>query len=417
MPNPISVQTTPYFESLNQLLKRQGEGVPHLVIDLDRLDHNLNQLKERLPKDTHIRLVAKSLPCEGLLHYIAERLSCQKFMTFHLPFLRQLTQSFPNSELLLGKPLPARAVTRFYEQLSTVNSGFNAEKQLHWLVDTPERLAQYLSIAQKFQQVLNVCIEIDIGLHRGGIQNSTTLDVMLTTIRNHPRFLRFSGFMGYDAHVGKLPKWVEPTQTSYQKSQACYQSFIDYAQSYFPELCTPSLLLNGAGSPTIELHKTATVCNDLSVGSALVKPSHFDLSSLSEYQPASFIASPILKQWSGMMLPGPDWLSRLIGRLQPGARQTLFIYGGNWHAEPVDARLKDNALYGQSANQAILNGPKDMTLHPDDHVFWRPRESEAVFLQFGDILAIRNSEIVERWPVFNPAITSSLAACEFSTTE
>ncbi len=38
-------------------------------------------------------------------------------------------------------------------------------------------------------------------------------------------------------------------------------------------------------------------------------------------------------------------------------------------------------------------------LQPDDHVFLRPRQSEAVLLQFGDLLLFDGERISGSWPV------------------
>ncbi len=38
-------------------------------------------------------------------------------------------------------------------------------------------------------------------------------------------------------------------------------------------------------------------------------------------------------------------------------------------------------------------------LEVDDFIFLRPTQSEAVLLQFGDLVVIRGDEIVDRWPV------------------
>ncbi len=35
----------------------------------------------------------------------------------------------------------------------------------------------------------------------------------------------------------------------------------------------------------------------------------------------------------------------------------------------------------------------------DDHVFLRPTQSEAVMLQFGDLVVVRGGRIVDSWPV------------------
>jgi D-serine deaminase-like pyridoxal phosphate-dependent protein len=34
----------------------------------------------------------------------------------------------------------------------------------------------------------------------------------------------------------------------------------------------------------------------------------------------------------------------------------------------------------------------------------RPTQSEAVLLQFGDLVALRDRKIVERWPVLQPGV-------------
>ena len=56
--------------------------------------------------------------------------------------------------------------------------------------------------------------------------------------------------------------------------------------------------------------------------------------------------------------------------------------------------------YGRSSNQQMLTGPADLALKPDEFVFFRPKQSEAVFLQFGDIAVFEDGAIVDRWPVF-----------------
>ena len=47
----------------------------------------------------------------------------------------------------------------------------------------------------------------------------------------------------------------------------------------------------------------------------------------------------------------------------------------------------------------MVNASDRVNLAVGDFVFLRPRQSEALFLQFGDLLGIRNGAISERWPV------------------
>ena len=71
----------------------------------------------------------------------------------------------------------------------------------------PARLEQYLALAREQNQQLNINIEIDVGLHRGGLTDPQQLDAMIALIEAHPEQLRFSGFMGYDAHVGEIARF------------------------------------------------------------------------------------------------------------------------------------------------------------------------------------------------------------------
>ena len=48
----------------------------------------------------------------------------------------------------------------------------------------------------------------------------------------------------------------------------------------------------------------------------------------------------------------------------------------------------------------MLNGSRDVQLGVGDYVFYRPHQSEFVFLQFGDIAVFDNGKITDSWPVF-----------------
>lgn len=389
-----------YFSGLNRLLRQYGFGRPVMVLDLDRLGRNLGRLTSQLEPRFNLRIVNKSLPCPKLLRHVLEATQTQHQMVFHEPFLRQTVAHFPAAEILMGKPLPLRAAEVFYR--SQLPSAFDPSRQLQWLIDSTERLKQYLHLAQTLEQKLRVNLEIDIGLHRGGFAQPSDLESALHLIGQNPQHLEFSGFMGYDAHVGSLPKWLEAPQTSFAKSQTAYRAFVDYLKLRFAAFYKPDLTFNGAGSPTFTLHKADSPVNDVSVGSALLKPLEFDKPSLVGFEPALFIAAPVIKALEGTALPGLERFTGLLGKLNPNWERTYFIYGGRWPAKPVSpVGLEENPLYGKSFNQAILNGSKQTALEPDDYVFFRPLQSEAAMLQFGDLLVLHENQIVDNWPVFS----------------
>lgn len=391
-----------YFGALNDCLRTQGPGHPVLALDLDRIDRNCDRLKASVAAGKQLRIVAKSLPSIPLLRHVMQRTGSSRVMSFHQPFLNALASQLPATDILLGKPMPVRAAETFYRQLGA-GAAFNPATQLQWLVDTPERLAQYRQLARTLGTRMRVNVEIDVGLHRGGLASPEQLDALLAAIAEEQEHLAFAGFMGYDAHVGKIPSVLESRETSYAKSTDTYRGFIARAKERGIDPAT--LTLNGAGSPTFRLHDAQSPLNDVSVGSTLVKPADFDLDLLQDFEPAAFIATPVLKAMDGLTLPGVGALGDAWALWDPNRRRTFFIYGGRWMARFVSpAGLADNSLYGASSNQAIVNASPAVNLAVDDNIFLRPTQSEAVLLQFGDLLALRRDAagsftITGRWPV------------------
>jgi D-serine deaminase-like pyridoxal phosphate-dependent protein len=387
-----------YFRALNETLRAQGPARPALILDLDRLDENLRVLRASIRPPKHFRVVDKSLPSIPLLRHVFQQADTNRVMSFHQPFLSQVAAELPQADVLLGKPMPVRSAAAFYASLA---GSFDPERQLQWLIDTPERLEEYRALAERIGQRMRINVEIDVGLHRGGVDDLATLDRILGGIAAAPARLELAGFMGYDPHVAKVPSWARSRASLIADVRRTYQGYVDHVRTRWPQLWRDDLTLNGAGSPTYRLYEDDTLLNDLSVGSALVKPTDFDLDTLTPHVPALFIATPVLKAQAAARLPGLDWLSSLLEWWNPNLARTFFIYGGYWMAKPVaPAGLHTNSLFGRSSNQEMLNGSAAVELGVDDYVFLRPTQSEAVMLQFGDLLVLRRGEIVDRWPVF-----------------
>ncbi|MFO2466369.1 DSD1 family PLP-dependent enzyme [Pseudomonas sp. 15FMM2] len=390
-----------YFSRLNRELKAHGPMRPVIVIDLDRLDHNIDVVMQSVQRGgKHLRLVEKSLPSPGLLAYIAKRAGTQRLMSFHQPFLNHDALLFPQADILLGKPLPVRSAELFYQ---SHKGAFDPARQLQWLLDTPERLQQYLALAQGLGTRLRVNIELDVGLHRGGVSDNRVLGQMLGLVSAHPQHLEFAGFMGYDPFVGMgVPGILGSPQALFDKVMQRYQGCVDYTRRHFAPLWHDGLTLNTAGSPSYRIHEQEQLSSEVSVGTGLLKPTHYDLPALGDHVPAVYIATPVLKSTGAVNIPALDDKSRLLSWWDRNLRATYFIYGGNWMAEfESPAGLRSNSLYGRSSNQEMVNGSPSVGLGVEDQVFLRPTQSESVLLQFGDLLAVRGGKIVESWPVYS----------------
>ena len=383
-----------YFQQLTRDLQQQGTGTPQLILDLAQYQQNLEIVQAKIPAQLKPRLVVKSLASIPLLKLASEKLNTRRFMVFHLPHLLEMMRAFEQADILLGKPMPIHAVQGFYQNVPEQNK-INDQVNIQWLIDDVERLKQYLQLAQELYLSLNLNIEIDVGLHRGGVQNQSEFIALLKLIQHNAAYLKLSGLMGYDAHVAKLPKILKSPDKSYQQSQQMYQQYKTILQQQFPDLWHEGLCFNGGGSPTFMQHCQQSVCNDLAFGSMLLKPSDFDLDNLSALKCALWIAAPILKVLPYSQIPGLEMLNHL-----PHRHKALFIYGGYWQADYIyPEKSQPHLLYGRSSNQEMLQVPRQCDIHVDDYVFLRPTQSEAIIPQFAQLYVYVEGKFIQ-WQTF-----------------
>ncbi len=393
----------PYFADMAQAVKRAGIATPTVIIDRAQLLRNVAQIMSNVNGRMDVRLVVKSLPCQALIDAILGLTHGRKMMLFSLPQLDLMAKG--DNDILLGKPLPVAAAANFYRQFAAHADGFNPERQLQWLVDTPERLTQYRDLARQLGVAMRINLEIDVGLHRGGIADLETLHRMLAILQGEPR-LQWSGMMGYDAHVAKIPDLFGSRQKALTHARETYASFAAEAQKVPGGSRTQQpggkMTFNAAGSPTYRLYDGSGIENELSIGSAMVKASDFDVAGLEDLKPAVFIATPVLKVMERFAMPyGVEAIGDVARVWDPNQQKAVFIYGGNWLADPVSpAGLSASGLYGTSSNQQLLAESGAQQLRPDDVVFFRPRQSEAVLQQFGDIAVFEQGKITDMWQVF-----------------
>lgn len=373
-----------YFATLSAALKTAGIFQPCLVLDLDRLDRNVALVKARLDPGLAVRLVDKSLACLPLLSHLGKALGTNRFMTFHPPISEAVLKAFPDADLLFGKPMPVGAAR------AVLSKDAADWSRICWLIDSGQRLAEYGALAAELGIELRIAFEIDVGLHRGGFADPEALSEALKALPAHER-LHCQGVMAYEAHAPHIPGlFGGPAKALGQASEraAAFVACLAAGQRD---------ILNIGGSKTALLHRRG-VANEVSMGSAFVLPSDFDTPGLDGFQPAAFIATPILKVVEPM-LPGPPAVTRLLQALGRFPRKGCYLYGGKWMAEPAFPEgMKPNALLGLSSNQQFMGLSVDATVRPGDYAFLRPTQSEAVLQHFGSIAVFSAGRIVDCWP-------------------
>jgi D-serine deaminase-like pyridoxal phosphate-dependent protein len=403
--------STEYFHSISQALKDAGAFRPTLVVDKTRLDENLDHLLAVMQQGFEYRIVAKSLPSIPLLKYIMQRSGSNRLMSFHLPFLFHVAKHLPHADVLLGKPMPVAAARQFYQWHQSLDgSSFIPQKQLHWLVDSIERLQQYQALAKELNCTLNINLELDVGLHRGGFnadnqQLKSELNQALEILKADKQLI-LTGLMGYEAHASKIPKLMGGTDKAFELAMYSYQACLQQVINAFGQEFCNSLILNAGGSSTYPLYKKSgghsSFINEIATASALVKPIDFDVHTLEHHKPACFIAAPVLKLVAKPEIPMLKGLSTFLRTVGFLPKQGCFIYGGNWLASPCFPEGSKRAnIFGHSSNQEMYELKANNSIKVDDYLFFRPTQSESVFLQFGEIAVFEEGSIIDWWPIFH----------------
>ncbi len=386
----------PYFDQLAQDLDAAGIGTPQILIDLDRLDANADAIVAGVGQDRY-RIVEKSLPSIDLLDYVSRRTGSDRLLVLHLPFLPAILAGLPSAQVLVGKPQPIAAVRQFFQAYSPSDRPAIAER-VRLLADTPKRIADLVQLASSLSLSLQVGVEIDVGLHRGGVHTPNDLPEVLSVFAANPTLVRFVGMLGYDGHVANAP--APPGLEEYTARQqwktamATYQSFVEVLQRQFPSLVRDDLLFNSGGTATYPLYQSGPV-NDVAAGGGMLRPASYPGTFLGALSPASFIAAPVLAHYDTVELP----LLRNVSKTVWSDQQMFTIYGGGWAAEfawPPGAALaplvNDPENENLVPNQTWLVAPTSPRVLPDDWIFQHPRQADAIF-QFEDILLVRGGRL------------------------
>lgn len=370
-----------YFETLIRAVEAAGLHRPALVVDHERLNRNLDKLGRLWPAPEALRLADKSIPVPALLERGFEAFGSTRVMSFHLPLTEQVLARFPETEVLMGKPMPVAAAADFV-------AGSPHEGRVTWLIDSMERLAAYRALAAEAGVPLRVAFEVNVGLGRGGFERPELLARALQDVAP----LKVCGVMGYEAHIHALPKILGGGARAQERAMAQLAAFAEVLGPDQREI------INTAGSSTLLGLPHDGAANDFTVGSLMLKPSDFDQEINGEIEPAFFIVTPVLKTYNHQ-LPGHPKLTRVLQKMGLIREQIAFGYGGKWMAQPVYPEgLTGSPFFAPSSNQhglCLKNGNAEPS-----HFVFRPTQSEAVLQQFGSIHVFEDARIIGEWQPF-----------------
>jgi D-serine deaminase-like pyridoxal phosphate-dependent protein len=278
--------------------------------------------------------------------------------------------------------------------------------RVSFVVDGRARLDELVALATSLSITLQVGVEIDVGLHRGGVRRTSDLPAVLAGFTANPSTLRFAGILGYDGHIIGSP--VAPglekhgVIAAYDSVEKIFRDAVSVIQSGFGSLWRNDLIFNSGGSQTYPLHHGGVV-NDVSAGGGMLRPNSYSDMFISALQPALFIAAPVIAQFDKVELP----FVNNVGQTATDGMQSFSMYGGGWAAVfvyPHDVALaplvNDPENMNLVPNQTLTMLPNTTKIAPGDWVFMQPRVADALF-QFQDILLVRGGRLqTNKWRAY-----------------
>ncbi|MBK8259438.1 MAG: alanine racemase [Polyangiaceae bacterium] len=399
------------FSNWNQVLRAEAGGRDVTLVNLNTVDQNIAAIKNQLGPQFSFRVVTKSLPSIALLDYVLQKAGTNKVMAFSEGFLRSLLAHFKGGlDILLGRPMPVQGAARVLKEHP------NFGRQVKWLVDTKERLVEYLTLADSIHHPLRIALEIDVGLRRGGARNASELLEMLAIIAQNSGRLRFAGFMGYEGHVPFAPPGFD-SDTEFGDVMARYAEFVQVGSQAYPSLFTGELVYNSGGSGTFYRYNQnlTTPINDIALGSAVIMPEHFMSLAPLGLAPAVFMAAPILKRVEPAELPFAYGYLPILAQSDPTLEVAYFQVAGGFPGEIVyPSGLVSNpfipsaqdGVQGLLPNQTLKNGSSDLPLGVGDFVFYHPWEGTSLGW-LSHIEVFRDETIVNRWSTFREGCASN----------
>ena len=169
---------------------------PTLLIDLDILDANLERMRSACrTRGVGLRVHFKSLKCGGLARYLRGK-GIVDFLCAKTNEAELLVDAGIADILIANEIVGPIKIRRVADLARRVN--------LSICVDDAENVTEMSEAAVAAGSTVGVLVEVDIGMHRCGVEPGEKAVDLARHIQSLPN-LMFWGLQGYDGHLQMIP--------------------------------------------------------------------------------------------------------------------------------------------------------------------------------------------------------------------
>ena len=383
----IGADGTPMeLPALARLAKQLGGGYPVLILDLAALDRNTRVVTSfAREQGWAVRPALKSFRSPRLTAYLLRRLPEPRGLVFNLYEVDPIVAAAPAGVDLMGGYPPTVGELRAY--LS--RRGPRKRHRVRILVDSVPLLEELARLARRTRRrlPLDVALELDVGMGRGGMNEPGELAAAIEILRREKSRLRLGAVLGYDGHA------TLRGDATYRKGVATqamnfYRRHLDELSAFVDP---DTLIRNGPASSNYR-NWVGGPANEISPGSAFLFAGYLNGGYETDgLFPALAMAGAVRRITSDHpTLP-------LTGTSPPGAdEQEIIVQGVGSAGEVVwpEGGRGDEASGGGDA----LVVPKG-SVELGDYVIYRPTQTEVGVQQFDAMVAVRDGRARRTWAV------------------
>jgi D-serine deaminase-like pyridoxal phosphate-dependent protein len=377
---------------LQKLGREVGEGQAVCLVDLAALDANLKVvLATARERGMVVRPALKTMPCAQLSAYVLQKLPEPRAMVFSLQHARATIPRAPRGtdfmmgypptprELAwhLGKPLPKRP------------------HRLRVLVDSVPLLEEFASLARRTRHPLplEVALEVDVGMGRGGMDSADETKAALKIFRDARDRLRLTALLGYDGHatLTGTGAWRDLVAATAQQR---YREHLDVLNADGAGLFDAQTLVKNGPASSNYVKWTDRVANECSPGSAFLFAGYLGDFDHDNLTPAVTLAAPVFKITSDS--PSLPYTQTTL----PGSTREEILIRTLWWSDCAPAVAFPGGLESDelSGGGWAMTAPKG-ALELGDPVIFRPGQTGEAMVPFGAVHAVREGTVRRVWPV------------------
>jgi D-serine deaminase-like pyridoxal phosphate-dependent protein len=357
-----------------------------LILDLAALDRNTKVVTSfAREQGWAIRPALKSFRSPQLTAYLLRRLPEPRGLVFNLYEVDPIVAAAPAGVDLMGGYPPTVGELRGF--LS--RRGPRRRHRIRILVDSVPLLEELARLARRTPRrlPLDVALELDVGMGRGGMNEPGELAAAIDILRRERSRLRLGAVLGYDGHA------TLRGDASYREAVATQA--MDFYRRHLDELASfvdpQTLIRNGPASSNYR-NWVGGPANEISPGSAFLFAGYlnggYDTDGLF---PALAMAGAVRRITSDHpSLP-------LTGASPPNASEQEIIVQGVGGAGEV--------VWPQGTRGDDASGGGDALVVPKgavalgDYVIYRPTQTEVGVQQFDAMVAVRDGRARRTWKV------------------